>query len=270
MKKLLMITSFLGALTFSEVMAIQLKENNSKIQKIFTDKNIKGTFIVYDIENDKVIGYNKERSDIQFPPASTFKIFNSLIGLETGAVKDTDKVFYKYEGSKMYLKSWENDMNLKTGIKVSHVPAYQQLATMIGYDDMKKNIDNLNFGNKNIGTEKDLTTFWLQGPLKISAIEQAELLGKLASKKLNYSEEIQQEVINISKLDSGKNWTLYGKTGWGTKNVEVPVGWFVGWVNENGKNYSFAINMDTETADKLPLREEIAIKSLKAIGLLQK
>lgn len=269
MKKLLMITSFLGVLIFSEVRAIQLKENNAKIEKIFTDKNIKGTFILYDIENGKVIGYNMERSRIQFPPASTFKIFNSLIGLSTGVVKDTDEVFYKYDGKKMYLKSWEDDMSLKTGIKVSHLPSYQKLATMIGYDNMKKNIDNLNFGNENIGTKENLTTFWLRGPLKISALEQVELLGKLAYKKLNYSEEIQQEVIDIIKLDSGKNWTLYGKTGWGTRNVKVPIGWFVGWVNENGKIYSFAINMDTETTDKLPLREEIAIKSLKSVGLLQ-
>lgn len=268
MKKLLIITSILGSLTFSNAMGIELKENNSKIEKIFKENKINGTFIVYDIKNNKVIGYNKERSEIQFPPASTFKIFNSLIGLSEKAVKNSEEVFYKYDGSKMFLKSWEQDMSLKTGIKVSHVPAYQQLATIIGYEDMKKNINNLDFGNKNIGTPEDLTTFWLQGPLKISATEQAELLGKLATKKLNYSPEVQDEVINISELENGKDWTLYGKTGWGTKNVDVPIGWFIGWVEEEGKIYSFAINMDTKTAKELPLREEIAKKSLKSIGLL--
>lgn len=268
MKKLLMFTSIIGTLTFSNVMAIELKENNSKIEKIFKDNNIKGTFIVYDVENNKVIGYNKERSNTQFPPASTFKIFNSLIGLSTKSVENTNEIFYRYDGSKMFLKSWENNMSLKSGIKVSHVPAYQQLANMIGYDNMKLNIENLEFGNENIGEKKDLTTFWLQGPLKISAIEQAELLSKLATKELKYPKDIQEDVIEISKLDSGKNWTLYGKTGWGTKNVDVPVGWFVGWVEENKKVYSFAINMDVKTAKELPLREEIAKKSLKALGLL--
>lgn len=269
MKKLLIISSILGTLIFSNTMAIELKENNSKIEKIFKDNKINGTFIVYDIKNDKVIGYNKKRSEIQFPPASTFKIFNSLIGLSTKTVKNSNEIFYKYNGSKMFLKSWEHDMNLKNGIKVSHVPAYQQLATMIGYDNMKLNIKNLEYGNKNIGQKKDLTTFWLQGPLKISAIEQTKILSKLATKKLNYSKTIQEEVIEISKLDSGKNWTLYGKTGWGTKNVDIPIGWFVGWVKENDKIYSFAINMDTKTAKDLPLREEIAKKSLKALGLLK-
>lgn len=267
MKKLLVIGSILGI--FTSTFGMELKENNLEIERIFKENNIKGTFIVYDVEENKVIGYNKERSEIQFPPASTFKIFNSLIGLSTKSVKNSDEVFYKYDGAKMFLKSWEHDMSLKSGIKVSHVPAYQQLAKMIGYDNMKLNIENLEFGNENIGEKKDLTTFWLQGPLKISAIEQAELLSKLATKELKYPKDIQEEVIEISKLDSGKNWTLYGKTGWGTKNVDVPVGWFVGWVEENEKVYSFAINMDVKTAKELPLREEIAKKSLKSLGLLK-
>lgn len=268
MKKLYVFATILSMFTFSNLMALELKENNSKIEKIFKEENIKGAFVVYDIENNKVIGYNVERSNTQYPPASTFKIFNSLIALSNGTVKDVDKVFYKYDGAKMFLKTWENDMNLKDGIKVSHVPAYQQLATMIGYENMKENISKLDFGNKNIGKEEDLTTFWLQGPLKISTLEQVDVLGKLATNKLNYPKKEQEKIMGIMKLDSGKNWILYGKTGWGTKNVEVPIGWFIGVVRENGKNYSFAINMDIKSAKNLPLREEIAKKSLKAIGLL--
>ena len=268
MKKLLIITSILGILNFSNLMALELKQNNTQIEKIFKENNINGTFILYDIEKDKVIGYNPERSKLQFPPASTFKIFNSLIALSSGTVKNVDEYFYKYDGSKMYLKTWENDMNLRKAIKISQVPAYQKLATLIGYKNMNQNITNLNFGNSDIGTKENLTTFWLEGPLKISAIEQANILGKLATNALPYSKKDQEKVLEIIKLESGKNWTLYGKTGWGTKNVETPIGWFIGILRENEKFYSFAINMDTKDAKYLPLREEIAKKSLKALGLL--
>ena len=269
MKKLYIIVFILGTFIFSNLMALELKDNNSKIEKVFKINNINGTFLIYDIEKNNIIGYNQDRSRIEYPPASTFKIFNSLIAISNGVIKDVDEKFYKYDGSKMFLKTWETDMDLKTGIKVSHVPAYQQLATLIGYKNMKANISKLDFGNKNIGAREDLMTFWLQGPLKISAIEQVEVLGKLATNKLSYSKADQEKIMEIIKLESGKNWVLYGKTGWGTKNVEVPIGWFVGVIKENGKFYSFALNMDVKSAKDLPLREEITKKSLKAIGLLK-
>ena len=75
-------------------------------------------------------------------------------------------------------------------IKVSQVPAYKELAKKIGLELMKENIEKLNYGNKNIGTEID--SFWLQGPLKINAFEQIELLSLLAQK--NYL-----IILNIKK-----------------------------------------------------------------------
>lgn len=80
--------------------------------------------------------------------------------------------------------------------------------------------------------------------------------------------KIQQSVQEIIKLESGEDWTLYGKTGWTGRNSDHPIGWFVGWINKQGKIYSFAINIDTKDLADLPKREIIAKKNLKSFGLL--
>lgn len=235
------------------------------IEKIFKEENAVGTFVIYDIQKNTSIIYNKKRSIIPYSPASTFKIPNSLIGLSTKAVKSIDEVFYKYDGSKMFLKSWERDANLREAIKVSQLPAYQELARRIGLEKMQENITKLNYGNMTIGDRID--TFWLQGPLEISAIQQTEFLAKLATYKLPFSQELQQSIHEIIKLEEKKNCTLYGKTGWTGRNSSNSIGWFVGWVNNNGKLYSFAINMDIKEFSELPKRELIAKKVLKSLGL---
>lgn len=239
---------------------------NKKIEELFNRNNVKGTFVLYDVENNKFEGYNKERSNERFYPASTFKIYNSLIGLEAGAVKNVDETFYKYSGEKVFLQTWAQDSNLRYAIKVSQVPAYQLLAKKIGMKKMQEEINKLNFGNKELG--KEIDQFWLKGPLKISAIEQCILLAKLGKSELPYSKEIQKQIQDITVLDSGKGWTLHGKTGWATSNIEVPIGWFVGWVEKEGKIYSFAINLDMKNSDELPKREAVAKEALKILEIL--
>lgn len=236
------------------------------IDSNFQTENATGTFVIYDVHKNLFTTYNAERSQHTYPPASTFKIPNSIIGLYTQAIKNTDEVFYKYDGFKMFLESWEKDTNLREAIKVSHLPAYQELARKIGLEKMQENITNLNYGNMIIGSQID--TFWLQGPLEINAIQQTEFLAKLATNQLPYPKNIQQSVQEIIKLEEGKNCTLYGKTGWTGRNAKPSIGWFVGWVDCNGKIYSFALNMDTKDPSDLPKRQIITKKILTSLNLL--
>src|SRR5690606_10185028 len=116
-----------------------------------------------------------------FVPASTFKIPNTLIGLATGAVKSVDEIF-PYGGQPQPFKTWEKDMGLREAITLSNVPVYQELARRIGLERMQLNLLNMDFGNNEIGTVVD--RFWLDGPLKISAVEQTRFLAKLAQGQL--------------------------------------------------------------------------------------
>lgn len=253
----LILTLKIFALNFTE---------SEKVEKIFEKNNVKGTFVLYNPESNSFVGYNEKRAEERFYPASTFKIYNSLIGLQIGAVKNVDEVFYKYNGEKVYLESWAQDSNLRYAIKVSQVPAYQLLAKKIGMKKMQEEINRLNFGNKELGKEVD--QFWLRGPLKISAVEQCELLAKLGKSELPYSKDIQKQIQDITVLEEGTGWILHGKTGWATSNIKVPVGWFVGWIEKDGKIYSFAINLEMKNSADLQKREEVAKEALKVLGII--
>ena len=264
MKKYIYLIGGILMLLLSPLYGAEFKENDS-ISNFFKQKNINGTFVLYDVQTKSLTGYNETRAFTQYQPASTFKILNTLIGLSLGIVKNVDIIAYKHDGKKLWNKSWEKDVNLREAIKLSHLPAYQQLAQKIGTVKMQENLSKIDYGNKNIG--KNLTTFWLRGPLKISAIEQVYFLEKLAKRELDYSKDIQESVIEIIKLDNGDMWTLYGKTGWATrdlnKNLNPTLGWFIGWVEQNKKLYIFALNMDIKDSSQLPLRQEIALEILK-------
>lgn len=248
-----------------KIFAINFVENES-IEKVFYENQVKGTFVLYNPKTNSFIGYNEKRAKERFYPASTFKIYNSLIALHTGAVKNVDEIFYRYNGEKVFLKSWKHDSNLRYAIKVSQVPAYKLLAKKIGMKQMQEEIDRLNFGNKELGKQVD--EFWLRGPLKISSIEQCELLAKLANNELPYSENIQKQVQDIILLENIEGWNLHGKTGWATSNIKTPIGWFVGYIEKQGEIYSFAINLDMKDGNDLYKREKITKEALKVLKIL--
>jgi beta-lactamase class D len=243
--------------------AVEL-ETSPAMAKAFGEHT--GTFVLYDLSQQRWLGHNSERAAQRFSPASTFKIPNSLIGLASGAVSSVDEVFYHHDGKTKYLKSWEHDMGLREAIKVSNLPAYQQLARKVGLVEMQRHISRLNYGNTEIGTQVD--AFWVNGTLKISAIEQSQFLARLAQGQLPYPAVQQAAVRDISELERGNNWVLYGKTGW-TGSKQPSIGWFVGWVEQGGKIYSFAQNMDVPDAKDLPQRLEIAKANLRLYGLLK-
>lgn len=231
---------------------------NENLKDIFKDYNESGVFIAYDGKN--YYSNDFKRANERILPASTFKIFNALIALNENIVKNTDEIFYKYNGEKVFLSSWKNDANLALGMQRSQVPAFKELARKIGLEKMQKNLNKLNYGNKKISK---IDEFWLDNSLQISPKEQAILLFKLANLKLDYPKNIQKEVVNIIKLGENKDYELFAKTGWGLDKYGQIVGFIK--TKKDNKIYSFALNMDISNFKKLYLREEIAKKYLDII-----
>lgn len=234
------------------------------VGEIFKSAGVEGTFVLYDVDADRFTGYNQSRSQVRFVPASTFKIPNSLIGLSVGAAKSVDDVL-PYGGEPQPFDAWEKDMGLREAIALSNVPIYQELARRVGLARMQENVAKLDFGNKDIGEKVD--SFWLEGPLKISAVEQARFLARLAQRTLPVPEDIQESVREIVLLEHGENWELYGKTGW--ENAPGPgIGWWVGWVQKDDRVYTFALNIDIQQVSDASKRIEIGKASLRALGVL--
>lgn len=240
-------------------------EESANIKKIFINSGINGTFVLYDVNARKYIGYDKNRAEKRFVPVSTFKIPNTLIGLSVGAVKSVDEIIPYTGDPNPFIKAWAKDMGLREAIVVSNVPIYQELARRIGLERMRDGIERLDYGNQQIDSAVD--TFWLTGPLKISAIEQTLFLAKLAQGALPFPQELQRSVREITLLDSGSNWELHGKTGW-ENAPDKGIGWWVGWVQKNGRIYAFALNIDIQKESDADERLKLGKECLKALEIL--
>lgn len=239
-------------------------EESEVIGELFRQHGLQGTFVLYDPAGKRLLGHNRTRAQVRHIPASTFKIPNSLIGLAAGTIKTVDEVL-PYGGKPQAFKAWEQDMNLRDAIRVSNVPVYQELARRTGLQRMRAGVTALQYGNQDIGNFVD--NFWLEGPLKISAIEQAAFLARFGQLQLPLPRSVQLSVREILFLEGGRNWALYGKTGWATS--ETPrTGWWVGWVQKGDEIYSFALNIDMPQLTDGPRRIELGKACLAALGVL--
>ncbi|MFN7762029.1 MAG: penicillin-binding transpeptidase domain-containing protein, partial [Pseudanabaena sp.] len=111
-----------------------------------------GCFILYDLKRDRYIRYNSQHCQKRFIPASTFKIFNSLVALETKAIADENTVIL-WDGVQRRFPLWNQDQNMRTAFTRSVVWFYQDLARRIGNERMAKYIKAADYGNQDISDQ---------------------------------------------------------------------------------------------------------------------
>ena len=232
---------------------------------LFRQAGLVGTFVLLDERSGQLRGTNLTRAEERFSPASTFKIANALIGLSLGAVASVDEVIPYSGDPEPLMREWLQPMGLRGAMRVSNVPIYQALARRIGRERMAEAIQRLGYGNEQIGSE--VTTFWLRGPLAISAVEQTRFLSRLAHERLPFPTSAQRQVAEITTVDSGPGWSLHAKTGW--QNAPgAGIGWWVGWVRRGDRITPFALNIAMNGASDAHWREELGRRSLQALGIL--
>ena len=240
---------------------------NNDLKKNFDEYKVTGCFVLYDKNENKFVRYNAKRCAQGFMPASTFKIPNTLIALETGVVKD-ETTSIKWDGVKRMRAEWNRDQTLESAFKYSAFWFYQEIARRVGEEKMKKYVNDFEYGNRDISGKID--EFWLHGNMRISPEEQIVFLRKLNENKLPVSERSINILKKIMLAETGVDYKLFAKTGAGRDGDKV-IGWYVGFIERNGNVYYFANNIETDDANRsfLPARIEIAVKNLKELGLLE-
>lgn len=244
-----------------------LKEEPS-LKKNFDAQSLIGCFAIYDVGQGDIVVYNPKRfGDSSYLPASTFKIFNSLVGLETGRLTDTGMVI-AWDGQKRR-PEWDQDLTMGQAFRASSVPYYQELARRIGRDTMQFWIDSLGYGSRNISGPID--SFWLNNKLKIKPDEQLGLLKKLYFKQLPFRASIQEKVKAVMLQEKNANYSLSYKTGWGNTEKNNALGWVMGWIEENNHPYFFVLNMESANPeyDMRAVRIELLKNILKQLGFLE-
>lgn len=231
--------------------------------KYFEEQGIsEGCFMLRDNNHEAIHYYNKDRCLERFTPASTFKIFNSLVALEIPKVPD-EQFIIPWDSVERWNPKWNKDMNMREAFKVSNLIYFQALAKRIGYDYMQHYVDTANYGNKNVGGAID--SFWLNDSLKISADEQVGFIKRLYFNELPFSERTQRIVRSMMLQENTDDYKLSYKTGWNISNGKNLL-WVVGYAerieyvdeHENSMNksdirlypYFFAMNFEVpETED---------------------
>jgi beta-lactamase class D len=250
--------SVLPSRSFADV-APQRSEIREDLARHFTDENTVGTFVGYKVDDYLVIASDKNRSGEAKLPASTFKIPNSLIALETGVVADPDKDVFKWDGVVRSIDAWNRDHTMRSAIAVSAVPVYQEIARRIGAERMQKYLDLLEYGNRDIGGGID--QFWLTGNLRIDPVQQVDFVDRLRRGVLPVSKRSQDLVHDILPVTKVGDSTIRAKSGLLGAEIGKPsLGWMVGWVEKGPAQTVFALNLDCNEprhiADRMKLTQQ--------------
>jgi beta-lactamase class D OXA-209 len=240
-------TAFLLILLMGFSVTSQTKKNQNKeiivpeFNKILDSLKVKGAILIYDFSEKKYYSNNFSWAKTGFIPASTFKIPNSIIALETGVIKDESDIF-KWNGEKRWSKKWEQDLTFKEAFQVSCVPCYQEVARKIGVERMKAYLNKINY-KKMFFDSTTIDNFWLDGASKITQIQQIDFLKRFYFSELPISKRTESIVKNIMLIEKTDVYTLSGKTGLSVKNG-LDNGWFVGYFEVKNKVYFFATNLE--------------------------
>lgn len=167
-------------------------------------------FIMRDHTHESIFFYNEERCLKRYSPASTFKIFNALVALESGKAPD-EQLVIPWDSVVRSPAEWNRSMNMREAFQVSNVPYFQEIARRVGKDYMKHYLDTVQYGNRRLGPSID--QFWLNDTLQISADEQAGFMKRLYFDQLPFSDRSQRIVRSMMLQESTPQYKLYYKTG---------------------------------------------------------
>ncbi len=198
-------------------------------------------------------------------PCSTFKIILSLMGYDSGILKDEKIPIWDFqEGYDDYLESWKASQTAQSWMKNSCIWYSKVIASKLGLERMQHYLQLLEYGNQDLSG--GLTQAWVNSSLKISPKEQVNVLRNMIQGNLsisNHSVQMTKMLLFIEELPNG--WKLFGKTGWsGSKPVgkNFQTGWFIGWVEKEDKFFPFAYNIH-EAKINLPQRIPRVMQLLK-------
>jgi beta-lactamase class D len=216
-------------------------ETEKSWEKYFTEYKVEGCFMLFNNSQGTFKVYNLERAQQRFLPASTFKIFNALVGLETGVIKDTSTVI-PWDGVTRAMPEWNRDLSMQQAFRVSAVPYFQEVARRITKPVMQHWLDTIKYGNMKISK---IDTFWLDNSLQISPDEELGFVKKLYFDQLPLHKLSMQNVRQIMLMEKKPEYELSYKTGMGISGRKT-IGWITGWIEENGHPSFFVLNLETE------------------------
>ena len=221
-----------------------------------TDKNISlldvsaifgsydGSFVLYDNHLDSWKIYNLEEANKRIPPDSTYKIYDALLGLESGIITPEHSSM-AWNGEHFSYSAWENDQDLNSAMQNSVNWYFQTMDSQLGLNKIQEFLNEIEYGNQT--TSSNLKLYWSDFSLKISPIEQVELLKKFNTNGFHLHSQNVLSVKNAIKIVGTSDGTFYGKTGTGCIDGQDINGWFIGYIETSDNIYYFATNIQSDS-----------------------
>jgi len=234
---------------------------------ILDSANVTGAILVFDPQKNVYYSNDFTWCETGHLPASTFKIPNSIIALETGVI-ESDSALIKWDGQARRLKVWEKDLLFSEAFHVSCVPCYQEIARKIGTMQMKEYLNKFDYGSMVVDSS-NIDIFWLEGESKISQFGQIDFLYRFFNSKLPIALRTEHIMKHMMVIEENDTFRLSGKTGWSIRNGNNN-GWFVGYLEKGQEVYFIATNIIPRVEfnmDLFPIiRKEISMKAFLLIS----
>lgn len=242
-------------------------EDLTTLAPLLDTTGFRGTILIYDLRHDRLQAIHPEGADTRRIPASTFKIVNALVALETGVVHDAHTVI-AWDSVLRPRRELNRDLDLASAFRLSAVPHFQRLARMAGLARLQHFVDTLRYGNRDLSGGVD--QFWLTGGLRVAPREQVALLVRLYLDELPFSQRTMATVREIMESERTPRGVIRSKTGWATMADGREVGWWVGWVERGANPVFFAsvIEGDRPGPRFGPARTEVTRAVLRRLGFL--
>ena len=206
-------------------------------------KGYKGSFVLYDPSKNQYQIYNREMSEQRISPDSTYKIYSALFALESNviSVNNNEQV---WDGKNYPYLEWNQNQNLATALSRSVNWYFQNTDREVGRKQLQDYFHKIKYGNEDLSGNLD--RYWMESSLKISPIEQVQLLYQLEENQWNFKVESIKAVEKAILIEDQKNGRLYGKTGTGMINGKNSNGWFIGFVDKGDHRFYFAVNIQNK------------------------
>ncbi|MFO1469528.1 MAG: class D beta-lactamase [Turneriella sp.] len=238
----------------------------AKLRLLYVQQHgLKATVVIENARSGKRTIFNSQRAAARFSPASTFKIANTLILLEEKALRDADETL-PWNGTRYDFPDWNRDQNLRSAFRVSCVWFYQQLARRVPEARYRAYLRQLRFGNATMGKEVD--NFWLDGSLKISALEQLAVLRGIYERRFAFSQANYDTLREVMLAGKTEQYSLYAKTGWAAR-MNPQVGWYVGYIERGGDIWFFVLNLDVAGPADLEHRKKLLYAALAEMQIIK-
>ena len=263
---LLLIMSFL--LFINRFYGQKTIEQNERLNFINKSMGVKSSIIVYNQQKNKLITNDTLLLKETYTPNNTFYLYETLIGLESGNIKDSTDL-YAWDFVMYPNENWNQDQHLSMALKYQTEWYFKQVAKAIDTAKMQTWLNLIGYGNKNISGGID--QFWKNSSLKISVRQQFDLFKRLYYYNLPFSFEYLKFIRKVFTVTRLTNKNLYSFKTKGM-NQQKPIIWYLGYVEFLNNTYVIVhcVEMNSRKKNKYfsTIQSELLFATLKELGII--